>query len=52
MKNNSYRKLHPMDKFAKRYYCQHAKRNQIKQDKRILTRKFRRTEKKEIENDK
>lgn len=40
-KSNAYRKLYPMDRFAKHYYCEHAKRNQIRSDKRILKRKVR-----------
>lgn len=51
MKGNQYRKLYPMSKFAKRYYCQHAKRNQIKDDKRELRRKVRRTTKKIIKEE-
>lgn len=51
MKNNSYKKLHPLDKFAKKYYCQHSKRNQIDDDKRELRRKARRVAKKEIEEE-
>ena len=40
-KSNAYRKLYPMDRFAKRYYCKHAKRNQILSDKSILRKKVR-----------
>lgn len=48
MKDNSYRKLYPMDKFAKRYYCKHAKRNQIRSDKKILNSKIRASGKRQI----
>lgn len=48
MKGNQYRKLHPMDKFAKRFFCQHAKRNQIQDDKHQLKRAVRRKGKQEI----
>jgi len=48
MKNNSYKKMYPMDKFAKRYYCKHAKRNQIRSDKDILRSKVRAHYKEEI----
>lgn len=47
MKGNQYRKLHPMDKFAKKYFCQHAKRNQIREDKRLLRKAVRLAGKKE-----
>jgi len=40
-KSNAYRKVHPMDRFAKRYYCKHAKHNQILSDKSILRKKVR-----------
>ena len=49
MKGNQERKLHPMSKFARKNYCQHAKRNQIQDDKRQLRRAVRRHAKKEIE---
>lgn len=48
MKNNSYKKLYPQDKFAKKFYCEHARRNQIKSDKDILKTKVRIEGKKEI----
>ena len=48
MKDNSYKKMYPMDKFAKRYYCKHAKRNQIRSDKAILKSKVRVHAKEEI----
>lgn len=47
-KSNSYRKHHPMDRFAKRYYCKHAKRNQILSDKSVLRKKIRSWGKDEI----
>lgn len=47
MKGNQYRKLHPMDKFAKKYFCQRAKRNQIREDKRRLRKAVRLAGKKE-----
>ena len=48
MKGNQYRKLHPMDRFAKKYYCQRARRNQIREDKCCLRKIARRAAKKEI----
>lgn len=37
-----------MDKFAKHYYCKHAKRNQILSDKSILRKKVRMQGKQQI----
>ncbi len=51
MKGNQYRKLHPMDKFAKKFYCQNAKRNQIRDDKHYLRKIVRRVGKKEIKGE-
>lgn len=48
MKDNSYKKMYPMDKFAKHYYCKHARRNQIRSDKDILKSKVRTHYKEEI----
>lgn len=48
MKGNQYRKLHPMDKFAKKYLCKNAKRNRIKEDKHRLRRAVRIAAKEEI----
>ena len=52
MKGNQYRKLHPMSKFAKKNYCQRAKRNQIRDDKLVLRHKVRNEGKKEIQSEK
>jgi len=51
MKGNQYRKLHPMDKFAKKFYCQRARLNQIRTDKHYLRKIVRRTGKKEIKGE-
>ena len=51
MKGNQYRKLHPMDKFAKKFYCKRAKRNQIRTDKHYLRKIVRRAGKKEIKGE-
>ena len=49
MKGNQYRKLHPMSKFAKKYLCQRAKLNRIREDKKQLRKKVRRIGKREME---
>lgn len=42
MKNNIHKKLTFEDKFARKYYCTHARLNSIRNDKRYNKRKFRR----------
>lgn len=42
MKGNSYRKLFGIDRFARRYYCDHARLNQLRSDKKQAKRKARR----------
>lgn len=42
MKNNDYRKEFNIDKFARKYYCQHARLNQLRSDKKQAKRKSRR----------
>lgn len=49
MKNNSHKKLFKIDEFARRYYCQHARLNQLRSDKRSAKRRARREFKKENE---
>lgn len=49
MKGNQYRKLHPMSKYAKKYFYQHAKLNQIREDKRRLRKAVRLAGKKEMQ---
>lgn len=51
MKGNQYRKLHPMSKFAKKYFCKKAKLNQIRDDKYYLRKAVRRAGKKEIKEE-
>ena len=46
MKGNSYRK----DKFARAFYCQHARLNQLRSDKKQSRRKTRRKNKNFYEN--
>lgn len=38
---NEKKKLTFEDKFARRFYCQHARLNSIRQDKKNCTRKMR-----------
>lgn len=49
MKDNSYRKEYNIDRFARRYYCDHARLNQLREDKKQATRKVRRIQ--ETRND-
>lgn len=42
MKNNIHKKLTKEDKFARKYYCQHARLSQIRKEKKQQHRKFRR----------
>jgi hypothetical protein len=42
MKSNVYRKLFRIDRFARKYYCPHARLNQLRSDKRRAKRIARR----------
>lgn len=42
MKNNYHKKITREDKFARKYYCQRARLNSIRADKKFNKRKFRR----------
>ena len=42
MKNNSHKKRTFIDRFARKYYCQHARLNSLRADKRLATRQERR----------
>lgn len=46
---NEKKKLTFEDKFARHFYCQHARLNSIRNDKKHATRKMRRINKKIIE---
>ena len=46
MKNNDYRKEFGIDEFARKYYCEHARLNQLRSDKKQAKRKSRRNAKK------
>jgi hypothetical protein len=48
MKNNDYRKEFGIDEFARKYYCEHARLNQLRSDKKQAKRKSRRNAKKDI----
>lgn len=48
---NEKKKATHEDKFARRYYCQHARLNQLRQDKKANNRKMRKINKKLCEKD-
>ena len=50
MKDNSHKKDYHEDKFARHYYCQHARLNKLRQDKKAGKRKTRRKNKKILKN--
>lgn len=39
------------DKFARKFYCQHARLNSVRGDKKRNTKKFRKLGKQEIKNE-
>lgn len=45
-KNNNYKKLFKMDEFGRKFYCKHARLNQLRSDKKQAKRKVRREFKK------
>lgn len=47
-KGNDYRKIFSIDRFARRFYCQHARLNQLRSDKREAKRKLRRQAKETV----
>lgn len=47
-KGNDYRKVFCIDRFARSFYCQHARLNRLRSDKRDAKRKLRRQIKDEI----
>jgi hypothetical protein len=49
-KSNEHKKDFREDKFARAYYCQHARLNQLREDKKQSRRKTRRKNKKLLEN--
>lgn len=50
MKGNAHRKDYNEDKFARAFYCQHARLNQLRQDKKASRKKTRQKNKKLCEN--
>lgn len=48
--NNAHKKDYREDKFARAYYCQHARLNRLRQDKKASKRKTRRKNKKLLQN--
>ena len=42
MKNNIHKRHYKEDKFARKYYCKHARLNQLRSDKKVSERKTRR----------
>lgn len=42
MKSNLHKKITYEDKFARKFYCQHARLNQIRTDKKAGRKKLRR----------
>ena len=46
MANNNHKKDYKEDKFARHYYCKHARLNQLREDKKQSKRKTRRKNKK------
>jgi hypothetical protein len=49
-KNNNHKKDFNEDKFARANYCQHARLNQLREDKKQSRRKTRRKNKKLLQN--
>ena len=50
MKGNAHRKDYNEDKFARAFYCQHARLNQLRQDKKASRKKTRQKNKKLYKN--
>jgi hypothetical protein len=50
MKGNSHKKRTFIDKFARKYYCQHARLNSLRSDKKLAKRQEREFNKKLCKN--
>ena len=50
-KGNEHKKSTWIDKFARKFYCDHARLNQLRSDKRVAKRKYRRDSKKACEQE-
>lgn len=48
-KNNEHKKDFCEDKFGRKFYCQHARLNQVRSDKKQSKRKTRRKNKKTLD---
>jgi hypothetical protein len=44
-KNNNHKKLFRMDEFGRRFYCQHARLNLVRSDKKRAKKKARQEQK-------
>ena len=51
MKGNIHKKATLEDKFARKYYCEHARLNSIRRDKKEQHKKFRKLFKQNSDND-
>lgn len=45
-KGNEHKKATWIDRFARKYFCTHARLNQLRSDKRVARRKYRRDNRK------
>lgn len=50
-KGNSHKKYYREDKFGRRWYCQHARLNLARSEKKIGRKKFRQSSKKDLTNE-
>lgn len=48
MKSNSHKKLYSIDKFARKFYCDHARLGQLRSDKHLAKIAARRSNKREV----
>lgn len=46
-KSNEHKKMYPEDKFARNFYCEHARFNQLRADKKQSKKRIRTVLKKE-----
>lgn len=51
MKNNNHKKRTFIDRFARNFYCDHARLNQLRQDKKKAIRDERHYNKRQCEDD-
>ena len=48
MKDNRHKRMFNIDSFARRFYCEHARLNQLRWDKRLAKKVARRDRKKDL----